>query len=196
MRDRGLVTVRLAAAAAAFLSLGSCSAPDGKVATGAGGPVLEPYECGSVARIHTLGGVFLASQPAPEDLKHAREGGIKTVVSLRKPDEIDWDEAAVVKDLGMEFRQVPFPAPGELTDEVFDEVRALLNDAEKRPLLLHCASANRVGAVWLAHRALDHGLSLEAAGEEAKTVGLKLPAYTERAREYVEERRSGGGKAE
>ena len=146
---------------------------------------LEPYSCGDVQRIHTLGGVFLASQPGPEDLKHASEGGIKTVVTLRQDDEIDWDEKATVEALGMEFHSLPFKAPGELSDAVLDEVRGLLRDESKRPLLLHCSSANRAGAVWLAHRVLDGGLAFEAAEAEATTVGLKLPAYSERVREYV-----------
>ena len=151
---------------------------------------LEPYQCGTVKRIHTLGSVFLASQPQPEDFEHASQGGIQTVVNLRKASEVDWDEPSVVADLGMQYHSVPFKSPEELTDAVFDEVRKLLNDAENKPLLLHCASANRVGAVWLAHRVLDHGLSFEDAEAEAKTVGLKLPAYTERAREYVSKQRA------
>jgi hypothetical protein len=33
---------------------------------------------------------------------------------------------------------------------------------------------------------LDGGLAYEAALAEAKTVGLKLPAYEEKARDYIE----------
>ena len=35
----------------------------------------------------------------------------------------------------------------------------------------------------------DDGLTFEAALEEAKTVGLKLPAYEERARQYIDRKR-------
>jgi uncharacterized protein (TIGR01244 family) len=166
------------------LFLGSCAAAGGHLPKSA--DRLEPYQCGTVQRLHTLDGVFLASQPAPEDFKHASEGGIKTVVSLRKDREIDWDEAGVVKELGMEYHSVPFKAPEELTDEVFDKARELLRDRNKHPLLLHCATANRVGAVWLAHRVLDGGLSYEEAHAEAGIVGLKLPAYEERAKDYID----------
>ena len=146
---------------------------------------LEPYQCGTVQRIHTLGGVFLASQPATEDFKHAAEGGIKTVLNLRKDGELDWDEKVTVEKLGMSYHALPFKAPAELTDDVLDEARKFLNDTANRPLLVHCASANRVGAVWLAHRVLDAGLSFEEAELEAKQVGLKLPAYTERVKQYI-----------
>ncbi|MHC5211535.1 MAG: protein tyrosine phosphatase family protein [Planctomycetota bacterium] len=152
---------------------------------------LEPYECGSITKLHTLGGVFLASQPEEADFEQAQKGGVVTVINLRKADEQpDFDEAAVVTGLGLNYVWLPFNGPDELTDEVFDRSRELLNTAE-RPILLHCASANRVGAVWLPWRVLDGDLSVEDALAEAKTVGLKSPAYEKLALEYVERQRAG-----
>ena len=58
-------------------------------------------------------------------------------------------------------------------------------------MILHCSSANRVGAVWLAHRVLDGGLKYNEALSEAKTVGLKLPAYEERVKEYSRQMQQG-----
>jgi uncharacterized protein (TIGR01244 family) len=150
---------------------------------------LAPYECGKVERLHTLKGIFLASQPEKEDFKQAADKGVKTVVNLRDPKEIDWDEAAVVKELGMEYVNLPFRSPKELSDEIFDKSRKLLADKSKRPLLLHCASANRVGALWLAHRVLDDGVKYDDALAEAKTVGLALPALEEKAKDYIERKK-------
>ena len=147
---------------------------------------LEPYKCGSVERLHTLGGVFLASQPKSEDFKLAQEGGIKTVINLRKKDELDWDEEALIKKLRMEYHNPGFKSPAELTDEVFDAARKVLNNKENMPILIHCASANRVGAIWLAHRVLDHKISYDDAVKEAATVGLKIPAFANKAKEYIE----------
>jgi uncharacterized protein (TIGR01244 family) len=146
---------------------------------------LEPYKCGKVERLHTFGGIFLASQPTPEDFKLAKEGGIKTVINLREKEEIEWDEEALVKKLGMEYYHLPFKSPAGLTDEVFAKARQILTNKDRQPILLHCSSANRVGAIWLAHRALDHGLSYDKALEEAKTVGLKLPGFVDKAKDYV-----------
>ena len=36
---------------------------------------LEPWTCGTIERLHTQGGVYLASQPAPEDFRDAKLGG-------------------------------------------------------------------------------------------------------------------------
>lgn len=164
------------------LLLSACTSPALESATR-----LEPYQCGNVQRIHAFGDVLLASQPGPDDFKKA---SVNTVVNLRHASEIDGDEAAIVQGLGMDYHNLPFQSPAELTDAVFDQARELLSDPDNKPLLLHCSSGNRVGAIWLAHRVLDHGLSLEEASIEAETVGLKTPALADRAREYIEAQRS------
>lgn len=147
--------------------------------------VLEPYACGSITRLHTLAGVFLASQPSADDFEQAKAGGVKTVINLRQAKEQpDFDEQAAVTALGLAYVHLPWNGAEELTDEVFARSRELLNTAE-RPILLHCASANRVGAVWIPWRVLDGGLSLDAAVVEAKTIGLKTAEYEAKARDYV-----------
>ncbi len=149
---------------------------------------LEPYECGTITRLHTLGGVFLASQPKLEDFAQAKKGGVKTVINLRHASEIkEFDERKVVEGEGLTYVNLPWDGPGELTDDVFDKAREHLKAAE-RPILLHCASANRVGAVWLPHRVLDGGLSWDAALAEVKIVGLKSPDYEAKAKDYIKRR--------
>lgn len=152
---------------------------------------LEPYSCGTIERLHTLGGVFLASQPSAEDFQHAKEGGVKTVIDFRMPGELkEFDEPAVVKGLGLEYVNLGFNSPQTLNDEIFDQARKLLREEPKKPILAHCHSGNRVGAIWLAHRVLDGGLSWDAALQEAKDVGLKAPAFEQRAKDYVESHRT------
>lgn len=149
-------------------------------------PKLERCEVGDVRQIHKLGKVFLAGQPSPEDFRIAKKGGLKTVVNLRTKPEFQFDEAKHLKSLDIEYHHVPFRSPDTLTDKVFDAVRKVLKEKKKQPVMVHCASANRVGAIWLAHRVLDGGVKYEAALKEAKTVGLRTPAFEERAKEYIE----------
>ena len=96
-----------------------------------------------------------------------------------------FDERRVVEDLGLAYLHLPWNGPGELSDAVFDSAREMLNTAQ-RPILLHCSSANRVGAVWLPWRVLDGGVSYEHALVEAKVVGLKNPLYEAMARDYIQ----------
>lgn len=146
---------------------------------------LETASLGSTAAVHRFGTIWLASQPAKDDFVLARELGVRTVVNLRKPSELDWDEGAAVRALGVSYVNAAFQSPEELTDQVFDAVRRELTDAGERSLLLHCSTANRVGAIWLAHRVLDGGLPYESALCEAETIGLKNPALRDKAREYI-----------
>jgi uncharacterized protein (TIGR01244 family) len=146
---------------------------------------LEARELGSIPNLHAYGDVLLAGQPSAADLELVAAEGVRTVVNMRKQEELELDEGPLVERLGMAYVHAPWNGPDELTDEVFDTYRALLEDAE-RPLLLHCKSANRVGAVWLAWRVLDGGLGVDEARAEAREVGLKSPQYEARALEYVE----------
>jgi protein tyrosine phosphatase (PTP) superfamily phosphohydrolase (DUF442 family) len=154
-------------------------------------PVLEPASLGSTENVHRFGDIWLASQPGKDDLELAKELPIRTVVNLRKKSEIDWDEQAAVRALGMVYLNIAFQTPEELTDAVFDAARHALTFDENAPLLLHCASANRVGTIWLAHRVLDDGVAYEDALREAETVGLKNPAFREKAKDYIARSKAG-----
>lgn len=146
---------------------------------------LEPYECGTITRLHTFQGVFLASRPQPADLEQAKQGGVKAVVNMMHPDEqAGFDERAFVTDLGLAYHNPAWNGPDELSDATIDANLALIRNAE-RPMLVHCSSANRVGAIWYAYRALDGGLSDAEALAEARVVGLKSPDYERIIRDYI-----------
>ena len=146
---------------------------------------LEPAKCGSVKQLHVLDDIYLAGQPTAADFQEFKKRGVKSVLNLRTKEELDFDEAKTIKSLGLEYHHIPIASPDSLTDENFDKLRKLLNEKEQRPMVMHCASASRVGAVWLAHRVLDDGLTYEAALAEAKTVGLKTPALEAKAKDYI-----------
>jgi uncharacterized protein (TIGR01244 family) len=181
---RNDIAARLTPACILLLGLlAGCSTPEPP-------PTLTAVSLGGVKPVHACGRVFLAGQPSAADLELAAGQGIETVLDLRGADEgRGFDEPARVREVGMEYVNVPFKSPESLTDEVFDRTRAVLNDSAQHPVLLHCASANRVGAVWLAHRVVDGGLTWDAALAEAKAVGLKSAELEAQARAYVERQR-------
>ena len=111
------------------------------------------------------------------------------MVTLREAGEVDWDEPKTVRELGLEFHRLGFRAPDTLTDAVFDKARKILTTSKDKPVLLHCGSANRVGAVWMAHRVLDHGLSIQDAEKEANEVGLRTEQYRKKAIEYIQRKK-------
>jgi uncharacterized protein (TIGR01244 family) len=164
-----------------FLLLGAC-------ATAAEIPPPRPVEAaelGSTPKVHVRDGMWLAGQPKAEDLALLPAMGVRTVISLRpSKEQPDFDEQTCVEGLGLDYVNVPFGGPAELDDVIFAEMRTRLARTE-RPFLVHCASANRVGAVWIPFRVLDQGVELEIAVAEAKTIGLKTPELEAKALDYV-----------
>ena len=149
-------------------------------------PTLENATLGETANVHAFGKTLLGSQPNQAALEEAKKLGVKIVVSLREEDEAGFDEAEAAKSAGLEFARIPFLTPETLDEKVFSSARKILEDSQKNPVLLYCGSGNRAGAIWAAHRALDDEISLEAALEEGKTVGMRSPDYKKIVQEYIQ----------
>lgn len=134
--------------------------------------------------------IYFAAQPAETDFAEYKKRGVKTVVNLRTPAEMEklgFDEAAAVKKAGMKYVNIPFGAEPP-TGADMDRLLTLLDGAKKGKVLLHCASSNRVGYVWSVYRARRANLAPEAAIAEGKAAGLKNPALEEKARKAIASR--------
>lgn len=154
------------------------------------GAEVRAEEIGTIRNLHRFGNFYLAGQPEPDDFERLKERGVTTVINFRSEREMrDIEEERTVENLGMTYHHLPFLSAESLTDDVFDRSRALLNEQEDEPTLIHCASAGRVGAVWLAKRVLDDGVSWDAALDEARTIGLGSSGHEQRAKEYIQARR-------
>ncbi len=143
---------------------------------------------GSTKNVHRCGQLYLAGQFEQADLAVLQQSGIEHVISLRADGELDWDEPALLASSGLSFECFPLAKPEALSAELIDQVRAALRTRGDATTLFHCASANRVGAVWFAFRTLDQHVPIEQAWEEARQVGLKSPQLEIRALRYVLER--------
>ncbi len=176
-----------------FLALSACSStPPPAAAQPVSTDKLESASIGSIERVHTCAGVYLASQPTAADFHKLRDEGVRTVINLRpESEDKGFDEPALMSELGLRYVSIPFASPDQLTDTVFTRARDMLGRAEK-PILIHCHTANRVGAIWLARRVLDDGLSYAAALAEAREIGLKSTALEAKARDYIEREHAAG----
>lgn len=115
--------------------------------------------------------VFAAGQPTPEQIQTLADSGIRHVVSLRTEGEIDWDESSLVNAAGMEFHSIPVAGAAGVTSENAQSLDQLLAQLDGQPVLLHCGSSNRVGALR-AMTARDGGASLEDALAEGRRWGM------------------------
>lgn len=150
---------------------------------------LKSISLGQITPLYRSKLIYLAGQPTKEDFPLLQKDGVKTVVNLRTTKELDWDEAGFIRMLELDYVAIPFLTPDTLTPAVFDQCRGVLNDQARHPLILHSASANRVGAIWLVHRVLDDDVDFDAALKEAKQVGLRTPGYIDQAKAYIAEQK-------
>ena len=105
---------------------------------------------------------FTAGQPAPEQWRGVAEAGVGTVVNLRPDAELkERDERAEVSAAGLHYVQIPVAGADDITPENADRLWTLLQQAPA-PVLVHCASGNRVGAL-LALGAARAGMPSEQA---------------------------------
>ena len=93
-----------------------------------------------------VGEVGLAGQPSKQDLADLSAAGYQTVISLRQPGEIDWNEQTAVNESGMRFGHFPMSV-GSVEVGLLARIRSVI-EMSPSPVLLHCGSANRAALVW------------------------------------------------
>lgn len=128
-------------------------------------------------------GLYTAAQPSPEQLDAAAAHGVRTVISLRGEGELaDWDEQARVEAAGMRFVRVPVTSAEDLSPASVNALDAALREAGDAPVLLHCGSSNRVGALIALREAMLGDADVETAVEAGRAAGLAglEPAVRER----------------
>src|SRR5512138_989400 len=122
-----------------------------------------------------LPSITTAAQPSAEQLATAAKSGIKTVIDLRGVDEDrGMDEKATVEKLGMSYVTLPVEGSPGVTYANATALDKLIAGAQK-PVLIHCATGNRVGAL-LALRDKQNGATNESAlalGVASGLAGLK-----------------------
>lgn len=126
-------------------------------------------------------------QPRIEHFAKLKAEGVKAVLNLRTPSEHRAEEErSAVEQAGLKYFNIPVIYRNP-TDAQVDEFLEITDDAANRPMFIHCTAAIRVGAFWAIRRALRDGMSIDAALEDGRKVGLvNAPHLEEFVRRYVE----------
>ena len=125
-----------------------------------------------------------AGQPGRDDWVRLRRAGLRSVVNLRPPSEQPGeDEGDDVRDAGLSYASLPVRGPADLDRGHVAQLHALLSSLPA-PVLVHCASGNRVGALL----ALRAAWCLGADGEQALRTGRAagLASLEPRVRELLD----------
>jgi len=117
-------------------------------------------------------GILTGGQPSETDFREAAELGFKTVINLRGVGEPGTDiEPVLMRELGLQYLHLPINGAGDITPDNAQKLADALKDAA-RPILLHCASGNRIGALIALQAGVVDGLEHRAAIEKGRSYGL------------------------
>jgi protein tyrosine phosphatase (PTP) superfamily phosphohydrolase (DUF442 family) len=117
--------------------------------------------------------VLTAGQPAPEHFRALKQAGVRVVIDIRAPEEPrGYDEPKLLRELDIEYINITV-TDGTLTNETLDRVTEAMRQHGEEPLLVHCASGNRVGGALVPYLMLDRGFTEDQATMAALRMGLR-----------------------
>jgi protein tyrosine phosphatase (PTP) superfamily phosphohydrolase (DUF442 family) len=135
--------------------------------------------------------VVTGGQPNAVQLQALKEAGGGIVLDLRDPMEPrPVDESATVRELGMDYVNVPVRA-GSLDDATMEQILGVLRNAGDRTVFVHCGSGNRVGGALIPHLILDQGMDEQDAIDQAMRVGLRSAEMMEWGLDYARRHKEG-----
>jgi len=145
------------------------------------GPSIDLDTVRATGKVEPVGGMSSAGQPDAAALEVFAASGYAAVIDLRGADEARGiDEAEVVEGLGMDYIALPVASGADVSYANARRLGELL-DRYEEPVLVHCASGNRVGAL-VALNARLQGADADAALEAGRDAGLTSLEETVRQR--------------
>ena len=132
--------------------------------------------------------VACAGATPPEAMAGLKELGFASVINFRTPEEDGANieaSMAAADAAGLRYVHIPFRAP---SDQSTQEFLTAVADPANQPTYIHCASANRVGAMWFIKRVVQDGWEQDRAMAEAEGIGLRSQGLKDYAVAYVASR--------
>lgn len=167
--------------------LGALGALGVPVSVAAGQRDTAPAGVNNYTRVDAT--VACAGATPIQALPEIKKGGFVSVINFRMPDEqgADIEESkATAAKVGLKYIHLPHRTP---TPEIAEAFLKAVADPANQPVYIHCASANRVGAMWFIKRVKLDGWDLDRAMKEAELIGLRAANLKEFALAYVSAKR-------
>lgn len=118
-------------------------------------------------------------------LPEIKKSGFVSVINFRMSDEpganVDESKATAAR-IGLKYIHLPHQTP---TREIAEAFLKAVADPANQPAYIHCASANRVGAMWFIKRVKLDGWAVDRAMKEAEMIGLRAANLKQFALDYV-----------
>lgn len=154
-------------------------------------PYAQKETIDGIRNFTKVDGAGCAGATEPRALVEVAKRGYKSVVNLREATEtgaaIDESRQAA-EAAGLKFIHLPLNST-KPDMAVADAFIKAVTETTNQPVFIHCASANRVGALWMAKRLLVDKWTEEKAAAEATAIGLTNQTLRQFALDYVAARR-------
>ena len=85
--------------------------------------------------------------------------------------QVPFDEAALVKSIGLDYIQIPMNGKKAYPEIFLDKFIATYDDHNGK-ILLHCRSAKRASQIWAAFLVKHEGMAMNDALKIAKSINL------------------------
>ena len=156
---------------------------------------VERYLKSDVPRVLCLDDNFATGgQPTEQAFPKVAASGFHSVLSLRTDGEgIDLKrERALVEKTGLRYFNISVVSTAPRAEQA-DEFIKLVKEKSNHPMLINCASANRVGAFMMIYRVVEQGWSEDKAMDEALKIGLRGDELKKFAQNYIAQNKSKRG---
>jgi len=124
---------------------------------------------------------------SPEAVRALKTEGFVSIVNLRTADEPEANvdgEASAAAEAGIRYFHLPFKSTAP-DPAVVERFLSVVSEPKNQPVFIHCASANRVSALWLIKRVRLDRWTVGKALEEAQAIGLTSEPLRKFALDYL-----------
>lgn len=117
----------------------------------------------------------IAGQPTLDELQQLAEGGYRSLVNLRSPDEVGFlnNEQQQAEYLGLRYAHIPTQIKSLSVDDILLTIRQF--SELPKPILIHCDSGIRSSIIVLMQVAVEQGIGAEDTFQKVIKLGLLNP---------------------
>ena len=116
-------------------------------------------------------GVATGGRLAEGAVSRLKASGFRTIVDLRGPAEGVGSERLSAEAAGLRYVNIPV-TPGGPSDSQVAEFARVVDHPGAEPILVHCVTGIRAGAMWTLYR-VSKGVPVAKAVEEGRAIGMR-----------------------
>ncbi len=134
---------------------------------------------------HPEPGVLFGGQPTEDQLRAMAADGLALVIDLRtEREDRGFDEPAALQGLDVPYLNLPVDGDRLAQPETFERFVEAMEKVDG-PVLVHCATGNRVGAMYYAYQVVAKGVDRDEARDRARENGLASRALEAAVDRYL-----------